>query len=207
MDTNWIITIGREFCSGGAEVGHKVAEYFDIPYYDKQIIDEAADMLDVSRDIVIQHDERAASFIDMAGFQYWDEWYIDDPSLLMPMSLRVAEAQFNFIRKCADEGPCVIVGRCAGRILKDRNNLLNVFVHKDLSKRIARAMKLYELTELEAKKMIKQTDKIRSAYYKNYAQKDWGNPKNYNLYIDAGQISIDEAASMIEEYIDNMVHK
>lgn len=202
METDLIIAIGREFCSGGAEVGHKVAEYYDIPYYDKQIIDETADMLNVSRDIVKKHDERKTSLFDVAGFQYWDEWYADDPSLLMPMSLRVAEAQFKFIRKCADEGPCVIVGRCAERILNERDNLLKVFIHSDLLKRISRAIKLYELTESEAKKMIKQTDKIRSSYYKNYANKDWGNPNNYDLYIDSSQISTVEAANIIEEYID-----
>ena len=113
MKNNWVITIGREFCSGGAETAHKLSKLLDIPYYDKEIIDEAVKTTQLAEDVVAHHDERPVGYADVGGYQYGGLWYTNDPSLLLPVGMRVADAQFEVIRRTASQGPCVIVGRCA----------------------------------------------------------------------------------------------
>lgn len=194
-----VITIGREFCSGGAEIGKKVAEYFDIPYYDKSILDEAGKLLGMHEDDVKKHDERKDHYWDMPGYRYG--MYVDDPSLLLPPGMRLAQAQFDLMRRYAQEGPCVIVGRCADYILKDYPRAVHVFIYADIEKRVERAMRLYGITDPQARKLIKKTDKVRSAYYKNYTKSEWGAPGHYDLRIDAGRIGIRAAVDEIIEFV------
>ena len=92
MKNNWVITIGREFCSGGAETAHKLSKLLDIPYYDKEIIDEAVKTTQLAEDVVAHHDERPVGYADVGGYQYGGLWYTDDPSLLLPVGMRVAES-------------------------------------------------------------------------------------------------------------------
>ena len=86
MDNNWVITVGRQFCSGGAEIGHKIAKALDIPYYDREIIDEAAGLLKMSPEEIRKHDEKPPKLWDYPGYQYANYWYSDDPSLMLPIS-------------------------------------------------------------------------------------------------------------------------
>lgn len=194
-----VITIGREFCSGGAEVGKMVASHFEIPYYDKKILDEAGHILDMSPEAVEKHDERKDSYWDLPG--YWYKGYADDPSLLMPPGMRLAQEQFNLMRRYAQEGPCVIVGRCADYVLKDYPRAVHVFIHAHMEKRVERAMRIYNLTDSQARKLIKKTDKVRAAYYKNYTHTEWGDAGHYHLTIDAGRYGIRAAAEAIMEYV------
>lgn len=197
MKTKWVITIGREFCSGGAETAHKVAKLLDIPYYDKAIIDETVESTQLTQEIVARHDERPVGYTDIGGYQYGSMWYTNDPSLLLPMGMRVADAQFEVIRRVAARGPCVIVGRCADYALAEKENVLDVFIRSDMENRVRRAMELYSLVEGEARKLIRKTDKIRSNYYRYYTQRTWGAPENYDLMIDAGRLGTDTAAELI----------
>ena len=202
MKTKWVITIAREFCSGGAETAHKVAQLLDIPYYDKAIIDEAVESTQLAAEVVAHHDERPISYTDMTGFQYGGLWYTEDPSLMLPVGMRVADAQFDVIRRAANRGPCVIVGRCADYVLEERKNVLNVFIRASLEFRVKRAMDLYGLVEGDARKLIRRTDKIRSSYYRYYTQQMWGDPDNFELVIDAGKLGTDGAACIIAAYAE-----
>lgn len=194
----WVITIGREFCSGGADTARALAKLLDIPYYDKAIIDETVEQVGFAPEVVAQHDERPVGYTDVGGFQYGNLWYAKDPSLMLPMGMRVAEAQFQVIRKVAHRGSCVIVGRCADYALEGEGlNVLNVFIRADMEVRVRRAMDAYQLTEGDARKLIRRTDKIRASYYRYYTQRQWGEAANYHLVIDAGLLGTEGAASVI----------
>ena len=202
MDRNFIITLGRQFCSGGSEIGHKVAKFFDVPYYDKEIIDEAAGILDMDAEEIKKHDEKPPRFWDYPGYQHANYWYMDDPSLMLPISIRIAEAQFSAINSFADKGSCVIMGRCADFVLADRPNVISVFIKADMSKRIERAVRLFHITEDEAKKLIKKTDKIRRDYYDSHTSQVWGKADYYDLVIDSGKFGTDLSARLICECIE-----
>jgi len=203
MENSWIITVGRAFCSGGAEIAHKVAAFLDVPYYDKNIIDQTAEILKMSTEVVKEHDEKPVRFWNVSGYQYNNLWYSEDPSLLLPLSYRVADAQFKLIREAAQKGPCVIVGRAAGYALKERQNVLRVFIYADLEERIARAVRLYNISPAEAKKLIVRTDKIRRNYYENYTQQGWDDPKSYDLMVNSGKLGTEDAAKLIASFVQN----
>ena len=202
MKEEWVITIGREFCSGGAEIAHKLSEHFGIPYHDKQMIDHTAAMLDLSEETVRRHDEKPMGFWEASGYQYNNLWYSGDPSLLLPLSCRIAEAQFNMIAKMANEGPCIFVGRCADYVLRDRKNVLNIFIYAPMDDRIARAMHLYQLDRTAAKKLIVRTDKIRRSYYNNYTHRSWGNARHYDLFLNSGKLGTQGAADLIAAFAE-----
>ena len=122
MKKEWIVTIGREFCSGGAEVAHKLAERMNVPYYDRDLIDHVVENTNLSRETVETHEETPMSF--WAGYQYGGYWYRDDPSLVLPVHARIYEAQCDAIRHMAGKGPCVIVGRCADYVLGECANVV-----------------------------------------------------------------------------------
>lgn len=200
MKKGWAVTLGREFCSGGSEVAREVAKRLAVPYYDRDLIDHAVERTNLSRQTVEAHDERARPF--RLGDPYGSGYlYRDDPSLVLPIHVRVYEAQCDAIRHLAGEGPCVIVGRCADYVLGECEKVLNVvsvFVHADLEKRVKRAMRIYELDESEARRLILKTDKIRARYYNAHTQRDWGAFGNYSLILDTGKFGVEGAAAMIE---------
>lgn len=204
MKTNWVITIGREFCAGGAETAHKVAQLLDIPYYDKEIIDETVESTQLAESIVTKHDERPVGYGDIGGFQYGSAWYSNDPSLMLPMGMRVADAQFEVIRRAAERGSCVIVGRCADYALEEWDNVLNVFIRCDFEKRVKNAMNLFSIPEGDARKLIKRTDKIRASYYRYYTQRPWGDAANFDLVIDTTKLGTDGAARIIAAALDQL---
>lgn len=195
MKHHWIVTVGRQFCSGGAQTAKLAAQLLNVPCYDRQIIDEAAGVLKMTVDDVERHDEKPTGFWEYSG--YANYWYLGDPELSMPTSVRVAEAQFEAIRKFAKEGSCVMIGRCADQILRERPHTLSVFIRADLEKRIERAGRLYQMDEAQAKKLIRRTDKIRADYYNLHTQKKWGAPERYALVLDTGVLGIEGAAGLI----------
>lgn len=207
MNNNWIITIGRQFCSGGAEIGQKVAEHFGIPYYDKSIIDHTAEILKIEASLVEKHDERPSSIWDAPGYQYSSLWYHSDPALTLPLSLKVAETQFHTIREYAKQGSCVIVGRCADHVLRNNKSAISVFIRADIEKRTERAKRLYKLSENDAKKLIKKTDRIRANYYSSHTHDEWGVSENYDLILDSSILGIDTCVSVIIKTIEELDEK
>ena len=208
MKKGWVITIGREFGSGGSEVAHKVSERMGIPYYDRDLIDLAMERTNLSREVVEAHEEKMKPFRigDPYGYGYI---YRDDPSLVLPVHTRIYEAQCDAIRHLAEK-PCVIVGRCADYVLGECANILNVisvFIRADFDKRVKRCMRVYNRTESDAKKLIQKTDKIRAKYYAAHTQRDWGEIGSYTLIVDTGKFGTDGAAALIEAAVKELMER
>ena len=200
--TNTIITIGREFGSGGCEIGHKLAEKLGIKCYDKDMLDLAAKESGICQEIFESHDEKPTnSFLyslvmDTYSFGYSSGSYTD-----MPLNHKVFLAQFDAIKKIADEGPCILVGRCADYALESYKNVVSVFIHADLDARIRRIARIYNLTDAKAKDMILKTDKKRAGYYNYYTNKKWSDSKSYELCLTSSELGIDGTANAIIDYV------
>lgn len=202
MVINTIITIARQYGSGGREIGELLAKELGIKCYDKELLKRAAKESGICEDIFENHDEKPTnSFLyslvmDTYSFGYTSAAFSD-----MPINQKVFLAQFNAIKEIANEGPCVIVGRCADYILEDYDNCLSVFIHSDLNKRMHRVAVRNDLTISKAKDRIVKTDKQRASYYDYYSNKKWGDAKSYNLCIDSGMTGIKGAVALIKEAI------
>ena len=202
MDGRTVITIGREFGSGGHEIGMKLAERLGIKCYDKELLEHAANDSGICKELFEHHDEKPTnSFLyslvmDTYSFGYSSSGFSD-----MPMNHKIFLAQFDAIKKLAGEGPCVMVGRCADYALADWNDCFSIFVHADLDWRINRIASKHGKTPKEAKDMITKTDKSRASYYNYYTNKKWGAARSYNLCIDSGKLGIDYATEAIIESI------
>ncbi|MCR5477925.1 MAG: cytidylate kinase-like family protein [Lachnospiraceae bacterium] len=203
-----IITIGRQFGSGGRDVGLKLAESYGIPFYDKELLSRAAKESGFCEEMLQNHDERPTnSFLynlvmDTYSFGYNSSSFVD-----MPISHKVFLAQFDAIKKIADEGPCVIVGRCADYALDGRDNVLNLFIYGYEDDRVRRIMERYDLNEPKALDMIQKKDKQRQSYYNYYSSKKWGRADSYDLCINSSVLGIDGTVKLITQYIDDFEKK
>ncbi len=202
---NTIITIGRQFGSGGREIGEKLAAQLGIQCYDKELLARAAKDSGLCKEVFENHDEVPTnSFLynlvmDTYSFGYNSSTFVD-----MPISHKVFLAQFDSIKKLADEGPCIIVGRCADYALADYPNCIHLFIHGDLDARIKRISGKYNLTPEKAKDMILKKDKQRSSYYNYYSSKKWGHSDTYDLSIDSSKLGIDGTVNLIRQYIEDV---
>ncbi len=202
MTTRTIITIGRQFGSGGRAVGKKLAEDLGIPYYDKEILSRASKESGICESLFENHDEKPTnSFLYSLVMDTYSVGYNSMGMQEMPMSQKVFLAQFDTIKKIASEGPCVIVGRCADYALDDLDNVVNVFVHAPIEKRVERVAEYENIDNAAAKKMIMQADKKRSSYYNYYSNKKWGDSGSYDLSVNTGKIGIFGAVEMIKKYV------
>ena len=196
--SNTIITVGRQYGSGGRYVARLLAEKLGIPYYDKELLAEVAKDSGICEEVLEEHDEKNARnflFSMMSGSPSVTDsgaMYMD-----MPLNHRIFLAQFDTIRRIAGQGPCVIVGRCADYVLRDMDNVLNVFIKADKENRIHRVVKYYGVDPLKAEDMIKKADKQRASYYNYYATGNWGDVKNYDLCVDTGALGIQGAVDLI----------
>lgn len=181
---NTIITIGREYGSGGREIGRLVADKLDIPFYDKEILTRAAQESGLCKEIFERHDEKAsvsgmltgsaAPVLNMGAAA---------AGLQMPLNQRVFLAQFDAINRIASEGPCVIVGRCADYVLKGLPGVIHVFLYASTEKRVERIMRVEGVNRERARELIRKTDKQRRNYYNFFADGNWGLRSNYDLMI------------------------
>ncbi len=199
MEKN-IITISREFGSGGRLIGKRLAEKLGVPYYDKELLDRIAEESGFSREMMEESEKKAKN-----GFLY---------SLASamgtgesgPESLSLNErfflAQFDTIKKIAEEGSCVIVGRCADYILRGMPEATNVFIYAEEADKIKRAVEEYGVSEKEVKKLMKDTDKARANYYSYHTGRKWGEPVNYHMSIDSGYVAIDDIVDIIIKYTE-----
>lgn len=202
MAINTIITIARQYGSGGREIGEALAKNLGIKCYDKELLQRAAKDSGICEEVFENHDEKPTnSFLyslvmDTYSFGYSSAAFSD-----MPMNQKIFLAQFNAIKKIADEGPCVIVGRCADYALEESSNCLSVFIHADIDARIRRVAARNNLTDSKAKESIQKTDKRRASYYDYYSNKKWGDAASYNLSIDSSMAGIDGSVALIKEAI------
>ena len=203
---NKIYTIGREFGSGGREVGQKLAAKLGIKLYDKELLQQAAKDSGFCEEIFENHDEKPTnSFLySLVMDTYSVSGYSAAPFLDMPLNHKVFLAQFETIKKIAEKESCVIVGRCADYALSDNPNCINVFIHADLDVRIKNVSRNLNITENKARDIINKTDKQRASYYNYYTSKKWGDSKSYNLSLDAGKLGTDNCVEMILKFRELM---
>ncbi|MCI8600178.1 MAG: cytidylate kinase-like family protein [Oscillospiraceae bacterium] len=202
MTNHIIITISRQYGSGGRLIGEKLAETLGIPFYDKELITLAAEQSGFSREIFERMDERASSSLlytlsvnpGMAGGLTG----IAD----LPLNDKVFLIQNNVIKQLADKGSCVIVGRCADYILKEYPNLIKVFICSDMTDRIERITKVYGVSFTNAEREVQKYDKRRSNYYSFYTHTKPGIAANYDLCLNSGQIGIDASVEVIRAYVE-----
>ena len=194
--TKRIITISREFGSGGRFIGEEVAKKLGIAYYDKNIINEIAEKSGLSPEYIQDNAELspqkglfsyAFAGRDITGKSVEDIVY---------------EAQRNVILELADKEPCVIIGRNADFILKDRDDVLNVFIHGDMPVKIQRISQIYHVSEKVAAKMIEDTDKRRMTNYNFYTEQKWGKASNYTLCLNTSQLGYDRCEKIIMECLE-----
>ena len=159
-----IITIGREYGSGGRVIGKLVAEKLGVPFYDKEILTRAAEESGLCKEVFERHDEKASVGSMLVGSQSTHMGTVG-MGVQMPLNQRVFLAQFDAITKLANEGDCVIVGRCADYVLKDLPNVTHVFLYASLEKRIERIMQVENVNRDTARDLIRKTDKQRKNYY------------------------------------------
>lgn len=202
MKTNTIITIGREYGSAGREIGRRIAEDFGIKLYDKEMLARAAKESGICEEIFESHDEKPTnSFLYSLVMDTYSMGYSGNTYTDMPINHKVFLAQFDAIKKIADEGPCILVGRCADYALESYKNVVSVFIHADLEARIRRIARLYDLTDAKAKDRILKTDKQRSSYYNYYTNKKWSNADSYELCLNSAELGIEGTAKAIEQYV------
>ena len=119
----------------------------------------------------------------------------------MPINHKIFLAQFDTIKRIAEEGPCILVGRCADYALEHRKDVINIFIYADLEQRIKRIARLYQLTDAKAKDVIVKADKKRASYYNYYTNKEWGNAKGYDLCLNSGKLGVEGTVAAIKEYV------
>lgn len=196
-----IITIGRQYGSGGREIGEKLAERLGYAYYDTLLLEEASKKSGITQAILERYDEQLA-----------DKWLnpmitggMDKDNLLLPV--KAALSQFEVIRQIGEKGAAVIVGRCADYVLREQKNVLSVFVHAGFEHRIVRVAARNHISDRDAEKRIRNTDKHRAAYYNCYADKKWGAATTYQICLDSGELGIDGAVELLRFCVTRMIKK
>jgi len=201
-ENNMIITIGRQYGSAGYEIGKKLAEDLGVKLYDKEMLKRAAKESGLCEELFETHDEKPTnSFLYSLVMDTYSLGYSSSSYADMPINHKVFLAQFDAIKKIADEGPCVLVGRCADYALTDRKDVIHVFIYADMEQRIRRIATKYDLTNAKAKDMIIKADKKRSSYYNYYTNKEWGDAKGYDLCLNSAKLGIDGTVKVIKEYL------
>ncbi len=200
---NYIVTIARQYGSGGREVGQKLAELTGYKFYDKEMITLAAQKSGLSSDALQHVDEKAANsllYTLALGSSMYNHG-IDRVNL--PINDKLFVVQSEIIKELASSGEgAIIVGRCADYVLAGRENLVRVYISADFDKRVAKVMERHSLTQGQAKDLIVKTDKRRANYYSYYTGEKWGKADKYDLVISTDKVGIEGAAKMISDYLE-----
>ncbi|MDL2224704.1 cytidylate kinase-like family protein [Eubacteriales bacterium OttesenSCG-928-M02] len=192
-----IITISRAYGSGGRFIGQKLAEQLSIPFYDREIITRSAKNSGLSEGIFERAEEKATSSFLYSLYLHGTMGTAGE----LPLDEQAFLIQSNIIKDIAKEGPCVIVGRCADYVLRDVENVVNVFIHGKMENRMKRAVTHYHLAEDVAEKEIKKIDKRRATYYRYYTGQIWGDAENYHLSLDSDSVGIEQAVQVIAAFV------
>lgn len=200
---NTIITIGRQFGSGGRIIGKALAKHFNIPYYDKDLLALAAKDSGLCEELFETHDEKPTnSFLYSLVMDTYSLGYSTSAFTDMPINYKVFLAQFDAVKKIAEDGPCVIVGRCADYALNDLKNVVNVFIHADIDDRSKIVAARYDLDINKAKDKVIKMDKKRSSYYNYYTNKKWGDAKCYDICINSITSGIEGSTQLIIDLVE-----
>lgn len=199
-----IITIGREFGSGGRELGRRLADKLKIAYYDKEILTEIEKKTPFSKEYIEEMCESRP--VALYPIHYGISWtFMPDPHF--KQSLEVYKTQADTIKELASKGSCVIIGRCADYILKDQHPL-RIFVYSDMSSKIERCKKREkdheDLSDKEIEKRIKAIDKKRRKHYEFFTEQTWGDRSNYDLLINTTNVDIKALADLLAEHLEKL---
>lgn len=201
MAKRTVLTIGRQFGSGGREIGKMLADRLGAPFYDKELLALAAEKSGMSHELFENNDERPInSLLYSLSVNPYSMGHVPGANQ-MPIPQKLFLAQFDTIKSLAAQGSCVFVGRCADYVLRDDPDCVNIFIHAPLEARIGRIKERLELSSEEARNMILKTDKKRAAYYNSYADRKWGATENYHLSFDGSRLSAERAVDLILSYI------
>ena len=194
MKDKFVITISREYGSGGGEIGRRLAKYFDIPCYDKELLTMVAKESGYCKEYFEKYDEKPLKVLSYFGY--------DPCSNALPINHQLFLKQFKLIQKLANENSCIFVGRASNYALKDYHNVINIFIYGDFEFRRKRAIIEHGVKEEISASVVKKIDKERASYYKYYTDSYWGDAKNYHLCLDTSFMGIDEAVRIIINFIE-----
>lgn len=201
MNGNLVITIGRQCGSGGKRIGQKLAEVMGVKCYDKELLSVAAKDSGLCEELFETHDEKpTSSFLYSLVMDTYSLGYTTSAYMDMPINHKIFLAQFNTIKKLADEESCVIVGRCADYALADYPNTVSVFITANDEDRIKSLVEMYKVDEAKAKDIMVKTDKKRASYYNYYSSKKWSDAKSYDLCINSSVTGMDGAIEIIQAF-------
>ena len=199
MQKSLIITIGRQFGSGGHEIGEKLAKKLGIKFYDKELIKLIAKQSGLCEKVLESYDEKPTnSLLYSIVMDIYPSVMYTGPTI----DQQIYQANYDTIRRLADGEPCVIVGRCADYILRAHPELVSVFVHANSDFRAARIAEEYKLPDAKVRDLLVKTDKKRANYYNFQSEKLWGAASSYNLCIESSEVGIDGAVDLIMDYIN-----
>ena len=196
-----IITIARQYGSGGRTVGKMLAKRLEIPYYDRDIIRMASEDSGVNATL-FQDEKKFHNLRSLLSGGYHGGALLSPESPDFTRDDNLFNYQAKIIRELAQEGSCVIIGRCADNILKEEPHAVRVFVHAPASFCLQEAMKVNSLPQREVEKKIAQTDEYRAKFYHYYTGKDWNDARNYDLSLDSSRLGFDGTVEAILAYIE-----
>lgn len=200
MEEHKIIAIGRQFGSGGHEIGNMLATRLDIPLYDNNLVRMVAEKLDIREETAQAVDETTLnSFLSgyvLAPIEYSTN--LDETENIQPLNEQVFELQTEIIRKLAKRSSCVIVGRCADYILRENKNCIGVFICADRQDRIKRIAMRYDLSERKAADKIKKIDRERKYYYESHTGQEWGSMDTHQVILNASRLGIEKTVDVLE---------
>ena len=197
MSEKVILTIGRQFGSGGHEIGEKIAKKLGVKFYDKELLKLVAKESGLCEKVLESYDEKPTnSLLYSIVMDIYPSVMYSGPTI----DQQIYQATYDAIRKLS-ENSCVIVGRCADYTLRDCPELISVFVHANTDFRAARVAEEYKVSEAKAKDMLVKTDKKRASYYNFQSEKKWGAASSYNLCVESSSLGIDGSVDLIMDYI------
>ncbi len=195
-----VITVARQYGSGGRKIGQKLADKFGIPFYDRELIALAAKKSGISVEIYEKADEKAGGnllySLMMANYSFLHGVpMIND----MPLNDKLFLLQAQIIREAAKKGPCVIVGRCADDVLKNEKNIFSIFICADKTARMERSVQEYGIDPKRAAANLANMDNQRAGYYNYFADRKWGYAENYQICVNSSAYGIDGTAELIAD--------
>lgn len=193
MKEQLIISVGREFGSGGHEIAQKLADHYHLPLYDHNLLDEMAEKHGMDKELLKELDEKKRNkFLSrtVRGMSNSPEH-------------NVAQLQFDFIKQKAEEGKSfVIVGRCSETVLREHPAMISFFILGDMDEKIKRIMRLHQMSKSQAEELIQEKDRKRKKYHNSHCEGKWGDSRNYEMSINSSKLGIDESVKIITQYID-----
>ncbi|MCH5202992.1 MAG: cytidylate kinase-like family protein [Oscillospiraceae bacterium] len=203
MGSKYIITVARQFGSGGREIAEALAKELNIKFYDKELISLAAKESGMNPEVFEKIDEQATNSLlytlSMGLYNFGNGFSAMGD---LPVNDKLYIIQHKMIKRIADNGPCVILGRCADYILKDRSDVISIFINADMEYRKKHAIEHHNIDKKRAEQIISKADKTRANYYSFYSGQKWGQAKNYDLCINRGKMSHEDAVKLIKTYVN-----